>query len=113
VKLFEPALSNRKTLVAALARAAPEPTPDQFAVAAIWVADAREHATGAAGARRVLVCNMLKLRLHAFGQGTARYAKFDLARIDNPQDLKLLPDDRLKLAIDHDDPFQPRPNRDN
>ncbi|MEY2884458.1 MAG: hypothetical protein RL490_2182, partial [Pseudomonadota bacterium] len=286
VKLFKEALFNRKTLNAALARAAPEPTPEQLASAATWAADARdkffrqnesqleqrfnaeilqtllgyrpfaggiagtfkpkviigprevdvaigsfdgvaerivapielkgprveldkimsgraktpvqqawEYAADAPGSRWVLVCNMLKLRLYAFGQGTARYEEFDLDSIDNPDELKLLlllcsadsllgtatadllarsagedrditnqlyrdyrdlrqslmqfvadqrkdiapeprialvqkildrlvfiayaedtvllPDNRLKLAVEHDDPFQPRPKWDN
>lgn len=54
------------------------------------VAQAWEYAMDAPGARWVLVCNMLRLRLYAFGQGTARYEEFDLDRIDRPDDLALL-----------------------
>lgn len=286
MKLFKEALFNRKTLQAALGRAAPEPTAAQISAAEVWAADAREkfytqnesqleqrfnaeilqvllgyrpfaggvsgtfkpkviigprevdvaigtfdgasekitapielkgprteldkimpgraktpvqqaweYAADAPGARWVIVCNMLKLRLYAFGQGTARYEEFDLDRIDRPDELQLLlllcsapnllgtgtadllrrsdaedkditnklykeyrelrmtllqyvadqhkeiaaeprialvqkildrlvfiayaedtvllPDNRLKLAIEHDDPFQPRPKWDN
>lgn len=159
------------------------------------VQQAWEYAADTPGARWVLVCNMLKLRLYAFGQGTARYEEFDLERIDDVDELKLLlllcsaetllgpattdllrrsdaqdkditnqlyrdyrdlrhallqfiadqrrdiaaepriaivqkildrlvfiayaedtvllPDDRLKLAVEHADPFQPRPKWDN
>lgn len=159
------------------------------------VQQAWEYAADAPGSRWVLVCNMLKLRLYAFGHGTARYEEFDLDAIDSPEELKLLlllcsadtllgdftagllarsavedrditnqlyrdyrdlrqslmqfvadqrkdiaaeprialvqkildrlvfiayaedtvllPDNRLKLAVEHDDPFQPRPKWDN
>ena len=159
------------------------------------VQQAWEYAMDAAGARWVLVSNMRHLRVYAFGHGTAAYEEFDLAALDDPDELRrlillchsvnllggatadlltrsasedrditnqlyrdyrtlrhtlmqwivdqrpdiepetrialvqkildrlvfiayaedtvLLPDDRLKLAVEQDDPFFPRPKWDN
>jgi type I restriction-modification system DNA methylase subunit len=54
------------------------------------VQQAWEYAADAPGARWVLVSNMVKLRLYAFGMGTARYEEIDLDRLDDPETLKLL-----------------------
>lgn len=180
MKLFKEALFNRKTLAAALSKAA-DPSPEQVALAAVWAANARdefyeqnesqteqrfnaeilqgvlgyrafaggaagtwkpkvaigprivdvalgafdagnetiaapvelkgpriqldkimpgraktpvqqawEYAADAPGARWVIVCNMLWLRLYAFGMGTTRYEEIDLKGLDDPETLKLL-----------------------
>lgn len=54
------------------------------------VQQAWEYAADAPGARWVVVCNMVKLRLYAFGMGTARYEEIDLDGLDDPETLKLL-----------------------
>jgi hypothetical protein len=51
------------------------------------VQQAWEYANAVAGAKWVLVSNMLEIRLYAFGEGQQDYERIDLARIDQPEEL--------------------------
>jgi hypothetical protein len=48
------------------------------------VQQAWEYATNAPGVKWVLVSNMTEIRLYGFGEGTAAYERFDLAKLTDP-----------------------------
>ncbi|NJO56469.1 MAG: hypothetical protein HC834_09225 [Rhodospirillales bacterium] len=50
------------------------------------VQQAWQYAVAAPGVRWVLVSNMCEIRLYAFGEGLQSYERFDLARLDTPED---------------------------
>jgi hypothetical protein len=52
------------------------------------VQQAWEYANAMAGIKWVLVSNMLEVRLYAFGEGQQDYERIDLAKIDQPDELK-------------------------
>ncbi len=51
------------------------------------VQQAWEYANAVAGAKFVLVSNMLEIRLYGFGEGQQDYERIDLAKIDQPDEL--------------------------
>ena len=50
------------------------------------VQQAWEYATAVPGVKWVLVSNMVELRLYGFGEGTAVYERFDLAKLTDPKE---------------------------
>ncbi len=54
------------------------------------VQQAWDYANDAQGARWVLVCNMVELRLYAVGHGREDYHRFDLTRLDEADELAAL-----------------------
>ncbi|GIL01271.1 MAG: hypothetical protein BroJett030_11700 [Alphaproteobacteria bacterium] len=54
------------------------------------VQQAWDYAADAPGAKWVLVSNCLELRLYRFGRGREAYERFDLSRIDEPDELNRL-----------------------
>jgi type I restriction-modification system DNA methylase subunit len=52
------------------------------------VQQAWEYANAVSGPKWVLVSNMLEIRLYAFGEGQQDYERIDLAKIDQPNELK-------------------------
>lgn len=50
------------------------------------VQQAWEYAMNARGVKWVLVCNYIELRLYGFGEGTAAYETFQLARLTEPEE---------------------------
>ena len=61
---------------------APIPGRNKSPVQQAW-----EYANAVAGAKFVLVSNMLEIRLYGFGEGQQDYERIDLARIDQPEEL--------------------------
>lgn len=54
------------------------------------VQQAWDYAADAPGAKWVLVSNCLEIRLYAFGRGRDAYERFELARLDEPDELRRL-----------------------
>nr|WP_137829491.1 N-6 DNA methylase [Methylobacterium sp. L1A1] len=54
------------------------------------VQQAWDYATDLPGSKWVLVSNLLEVRLYAFGHGRSSCERFDLARLDEPEELKRL-----------------------
>lgn len=50
------------------------------------VQQAWEYANAVAGAKWVLISNMLEIRLYAFGEGQQDYERIDLAQLDEPEE---------------------------
>jgi len=54
------------------------------------VQQAWDYAIDLPGSKWVLVSNLVEVRLYAFGHGRSTYERFDLARLDEPEELKRL-----------------------
>ena len=54
------------------------------------VQQAWDYATDLPGSKWVLVSNLIEIRLYAFGHGRSTYERFDLARLDEAEELKRL-----------------------